>query len=309
MNNSWGSSGGGNDPWYTASVTAWIAAGIMPIFASGNSGPDCGTAGSPGDYTDAYSAGAYDIDNVIADTSSRGSSGFGDTKPNLAAPGVDVPSSVNGGGYANGSGTSMAAPHVSGTVALLWSASPALRGDIAATRALLDATAVDTPDDQCGGTDDDNNVFGEGRLNAFATVSAAIDNDPPVATNDGYSTNEDTALTVAAPGVLGNDSDPDGNATDRRRGVTARPTDHSPSTPRLVHLHAGHQLQRHGQLHLPGLRRHRTIEHGNRLDHRRTNQRSAGGDERRLLDERGHGADGGGTGRARQRQRPRRQPH
>ena len=214
VNNSWGSNGGGNDPWYTASVTAWIAAGIMPIFAGGNAGPDCGTAGSPGDYTDAYSTGAYDIDNVIASTSSRGpsASGDADTKPNLAAPGVNVRSSVNGGGYSNGNGTSMAAPHVSGAVALLWSASPALGGDITATRALLDATAVDTPNDQCGGTDDDNNVFGEGRLNAFALVSAALDNDPPVATNDTYSTNEDTALTVAAPGVLGNDSDPDGDA-------------------------------------------------------------------------------------------------
>jgi VCBS repeat-containing protein len=42
------------------------------------------------------------------------------------------------------------------------------------------------------------------------TVSAA--NDPPTAANDSYLTAEDTALSVPAPGVLGNDSDPDGNA-------------------------------------------------------------------------------------------------
>jgi hypothetical protein len=36
-------------------------------------------------------------------------------------------------------------------------------------------------------------------------------NRPPVASNDSYSTNEDTLLSVSAPGVLGNDSDPDGN--------------------------------------------------------------------------------------------------
>jgi VCBS repeat-containing protein len=210
VNNSWGGTGG--DPWYEASVNAWVAAGIMPIFANGNSGPACGTAFSPGDYTAAYSVANYDINNVIAANSSRGPSGSGDTKPNIAAPGINVRSSVNGGGYANFTGPSMAAPHVAGTVALLWSASPALRGNLAATRALLDAGAVDSPDDQCGGTDDDNNVFGEGRLDAFATVSAALVNDAPVATNDGYSTNEDTTLTVAAPGVLGNDSDPDGNA-------------------------------------------------------------------------------------------------
>jgi VCBS repeat-containing protein len=36
-------------------------------------------------------------------------------------------------------------------------------------------------------------------------------NHPPVAANDAYTVNEDTPLTVPAPGVLGNDSDPDGN--------------------------------------------------------------------------------------------------
>jgi len=36
-------------------------------------------------------------------------------------------------------------------------------------------------------------------------------NRPPLATNDSYSTNQNTALTVPAPGVLGNDTDPDGN--------------------------------------------------------------------------------------------------
>jgi VCBS repeat-containing protein len=48
----------------------------------------------------------------------------------------------------------------------------------------------------------------------IATVSITVNaaNDPPNATNDSYSTAEDTALSVAAPGVLGNDSDPDGNA-------------------------------------------------------------------------------------------------
>ncbi len=36
-------------------------------------------------------------------------------------------------------------------------------------------------------------------------------NDPPAAADDGYTTAEDTPLTVAAPGVLANDSDPDGS--------------------------------------------------------------------------------------------------
>jgi large repetitive protein len=42
-------------------------------------------------------------------------------------------------------------------------------------------------------------------------------NDAPVAANDAYTTNEDTALTIAAPGVLGNDTDVD--VSDTRTAV------------------------------------------------------------------------------------------
>ncbi|GHJ45688.1 hypothetical protein Cs7R123_30300 [Catellatospora sp. TT07R-123] len=172
VNNSWGGSGG--DLWYEDSVDAWIAAGIFPMFSNGNEGPNCGTAGSPGDYPQSYSAGAYNSGNVIAGFSSRGASEVdGGIKPNIAAPGVNVRSSVPGGGYDSFSGTSMASPHVAGTVALLWSAAPALKGDIDATKALLDDTAVDVDSLGCGGTVDDNNNFGEGRLDAYAAVTAA----------------------------------------------------------------------------------------------------------------------------------------
>src|SRR2546426_2026567 len=46
---------------------------------------------------------------------------------------------------------------------------------------------------------------------ATVTITVTAVNDPPVANNDSYSTNDDTVLTVAAPGVLGNDSDVDGD--------------------------------------------------------------------------------------------------
>ena len=92
VNNSWG--GGGGDPWYQATVNAWVAAGIFPAFSNGNAGPGCGSSGSPGDYTNSYSAGAFDINNAIAGFSSRGASAFGGLKPNIAAPGVNVRSSV-----------------------------------------------------------------------------------------------------------------------------------------------------------------------------------------------------------------------
>jgi VCBS repeat-containing protein len=46
---------------------------------------------------------------------------------------------------------------------------------------------------------------------ATVTISVTSVNDLPVAAGDAYSTAEDTVLTVAAPGVSGNDNDPDGD--------------------------------------------------------------------------------------------------
>ncbi|HEX2731469.1 MAG TPA: Ig-like domain-containing protein, partial [Polyangiaceae bacterium] len=171
VNNSWG--GGGGDVWYRATVQAWVAAGIFPAFANGNNGPGCNSAGSPGDYDESYGVGAFAADGTIASFSSRGSGLGGITKPNISAPGVNVRSSIPGGGYASFQGTSMATPHVSGVVALLWSAAPTLVGDIAQTKALLSQTAIDTSDLSCGGTPTNNNVWGEGKIDAFASVNLA----------------------------------------------------------------------------------------------------------------------------------------
>jgi subtilisin family serine protease len=172
VNNSWG--GGRGDSWYSSTVNAWVAAGIYPQFSNGNSGPSCSTANDPGEYVAAYSAGAYDINNTIASFSSRGPSFFSsEVKPNISAPGVNVRSSVPTNSYGNFSGTSMASPHVAGTVALIISKNPARRGNINAIRTLLDNGATDVNSLTCGGNVDDNNVFGEGRLNALASVQAA----------------------------------------------------------------------------------------------------------------------------------------
>ena len=168
VSNSWG--GGGGDTWYQELVQAWVAAGIFPVFSNGNSGDVCGSSGSPGDYPESYSVGAFDQYGAAAWFSSRGPSYFGDIKPNVAAPGVDVRSSVPGGEYDWYSGTSMAAPHVAGAIALMWSAAPVLAGDVASTRELVDQSARDHEDLSCGGEVGDNNVWGEGELDAWAAV-------------------------------------------------------------------------------------------------------------------------------------------
>ncbi|WP_432102334.1 S8 family serine peptidase [Streptomyces sp. bgisy091] len=171
VNNSWGADV--IDTWYKSMVQAWIDAGIFPAFSNGNAGPNCATAGSPGAYVNSYATGAFDSDGDIAYFSSRGSGEDGAVKPDIAAPGVDIRSAAPGGAYEIMSGTSMASPHTAATVALMWAVSPAIRGDIPATERLLDRTAHDAADTTCGGTAENNNVFGEGRLDALAAVQAA----------------------------------------------------------------------------------------------------------------------------------------
>jgi subtilisin family serine protease len=181
VNNSWGG-GADTDPWYQGIVESWVASGIFPQFANGNTNngvAPCGSSSNPGNLPESYAAGAIDINDNLAGFSNRGPSAWGDLiKPNIAAPGVAVRSSVPGGGYGSASGTSMASPHVAGAVALIWSAAPDLAGDIDATRAVLDQTAIDTEDLTCGGTPENNNMYGQGRLDAFAAVGAALGVDP-----------------------------------------------------------------------------------------------------------------------------------
>lgn len=208
VNNSWG--GGVGDPFYAAIVDAWRAAGIFPVFSIGNSGPSCGSANSPGDDPDSFAVGATDIFDEIAFFSSRGPSAFGGLKPNVAGPGVDVRSSVPGGGYAEFSGTSMAAPHVTGLVALLWSGNPDLRREIDATAAILESTASDRLDFSCGGDGDGdpNNVFGEGIIDALTACQLHCG---PTARVAGL-VREDGSLTPIAGATLTAVRDGDGVA-------------------------------------------------------------------------------------------------
>lgn len=106
-------------------ILAWRQAGILPLFASGNFGPDVQVV--PGGYPEVLAVGATDASDQVWEASSGGDGEYdGETcrKPDLTAPGVAILSARNGGGYSYRNGTSMACPHVAGAVALLLEAFP-----------------------------------------------------------------------------------------------------------------------------------------------------------------------------------------
>ena len=154
------------------------AAGIVVVALAGNSGSSCSTVEDPPAIYDAsFSVGAANSDDNIASFSSRGPvtvDGSSRLKPDVSAPGVNIRSSLRDGGYGTLTGTSMAAPHVAGTVALLWSAAPALIGDVDATEQIIAQTARPRTTTQgCGSdgpSDVPNNVYGWGIVDALAAV-------------------------------------------------------------------------------------------------------------------------------------------
>jgi subtilisin family serine protease len=178
-------------------VEALRAAGVMMVVSAGNDGPACSTATTPpANYDAVFSVGATTDGGSVVGFSSRGPAG-GLLKPDISAPGQQVRSSVPGGGYGTAGGTSMAAPHIAGTVALVWSADPGLMGQVDATEELLCRAAepkgvatscdvVSIPEGPlagasnpqacaCGGvTGVPNNVYGCGVVDAGAAVEAVL---------------------------------------------------------------------------------------------------------------------------------------
>ena len=111
-------------------IKAWKQAGIIPVFSAGNAGPRFFSGESPGNYPETIAVGATTPLDTVASFSSRGP-GNCDRKifPDMAAPGLAVVSSAPRGVYATISGTSQAAPHVTGIIALMLDARPELSVD------------------------------------------------------------------------------------------------------------------------------------------------------------------------------------
>jgi len=133
VNSSWVLQGtqDGCDGHFAPDIAALKTAGIAVVFSAGNTGPDFNTSMEPANNPGSLSVGAIDSAQRVVSSSSRGPSACGGgIYPGIAAPGKDVltagltTNGANPTNYAFSSGTSFAAPHVAGAMAVLKSAYP-----------------------------------------------------------------------------------------------------------------------------------------------------------------------------------------
>jgi len=167
-------------------IEAMLLANIVPVAAIGNSGP--GTTSNPGNIWGVFGIGATDINDAVASWSSGkvvtwpsppptwpffGTYPSTYIKPDLSAPGVSITSAVPGGGYEAWSGTSMATPHVAGTVALILQAAGWLNYDVPnipeKVYLILNSTAIDF------GEPGQDIRYGWGRIDAYEAVRKAFE--------------------------------------------------------------------------------------------------------------------------------------
>lgn len=185
VNLSLGGLGNPDDP-VSRAVDRAVGRGVVVVVAAGNSGFVTNAVTSPGTARQAITVAATDKNDQMTDFSSRGPVIWDDTagirrfllKPDLAAPGKDIcaAKAVNTPNFTNApqcldnkhimlSGTSMAAPHVAGVVALLRQAKPSWNP-------ALIKSALKNSAKQVGSRDIDLNLysFGTGRVDAQAAV-------------------------------------------------------------------------------------------------------------------------------------------
>ena len=138
VNASWSSTSSRCSTEFEPDLAALRAVGTLTVVAAGNSGPAAGSGTAPATLPEAVAVGSVDRASVVDPSSSRGPASCAGrtTFPDVVAPGVGIPVTDLGGYPFTASGTSMAAPHVAGVLALLAAAHPGLSAD-AQERALL----------------------------------------------------------------------------------------------------------------------------------------------------------------------------
>jgi len=167
VSNSWGSDDVADRKFWDI-VNNWVAAGMVPVFAAGNSGPS-GKVGTPGNFPHSWAVAATNDKDGLAWFSSVGPTtwdGVTYVKPDIAAPGLNVISCSHKGGLVSNMGTSMACPHVAGLAALMLQANPKLTID--EVRQIGESTAIDL------GTPGKDNKFGSGRFDAKAALDKVM---------------------------------------------------------------------------------------------------------------------------------------
>ena len=197
VNNSWAYGNPGCNLEFQPDLQALRAAGIVPVFADGNAGPAGSSSVSPANYPEALSVGATNLNDTIYPFSSRGPSACGEpsgTYPDLVAPGVNIYTTERFGMYSIATGTSLAAPHVAGAIALLMSTG--LASATVAEQALLD-TALDL------GAVGADNTFGRGRIDVVSAFASLQGTSPTTTTSTtttlAPTTTTSTTTTTLAP--------------------------------------------------------------------------------------------------------------
>jgi subtilisin family serine protease len=167
INGSWDDGGPGRcETEFDGDLAALRAAGIVPVFAAGNAGPGANTGASPASAPGAVAVGSVSSADVVSPFSGRGPSACGSAIfPTIAAYGEEI--ALEGpGGATVVSGTSFAAPQVTGAVALLAAMFPGATPD-----AIVDALVRGARDVGVPGVDEET---GAGVLNvAQATALLA----------------------------------------------------------------------------------------------------------------------------------------
>ena len=217
VNNSWAlPATGACTGEFAEDIAILNAADIAMVFSAGNYGPYAGSSVEPANNPGSLSVGAVDFYGDVLYTSSRGPSACGGgTFPNLVAPGKDVfTTGLTGGGtnpsaWAYITGTSAAAPHVAGALAVLKGAVP--DATFAEVQGAIQGGALDRG---AAGPDNDS---GAGYLDAVEAYYVLADGGPTDADSDGVTDDLDqcpgTPLgeTVDALGCASSQLDEDGD--------------------------------------------------------------------------------------------------